>query len=271
MGFLSLQAILPPGTVFPFAGSTAPDGYLVCNGAAVSRDTYAALFAAIGVSYGNGNGSTTFNVPDYRYTFLRGYGAQITATGANGVVPSGNQLTFSSHGINRTGLKVKLSSGTLSGLTTSVAVYAIVIDANTLAFASTYASAVAVSPTRIALSGTTVTPIITQWEDPNITNRGVSNIGGNSGANVGSRQEDEYLSHRHGTSVMNYSGIGFGQCQTGTGRGGGVTVVSDPGGGIPTGAANVTDYIGGGTLTASTQAATETRGRNLTVNYIIKT
>lgn len=57
---------VPVGALVAFAGSTAPSGFLLCNGQAVSRLTYAALFATIGVSYGAGNGSSTFNVPDLR-------------------------------------------------------------------------------------------------------------------------------------------------------------------------------------------------------------
>ena len=64
-----------PGTVQAFAGDAAqiPNGYLLCNGAAVSRTDYAALFAAIGTIYGSGDESTTFNLPDFRGKFLRGY------------------------------------------------------------------------------------------------------------------------------------------------------------------------------------------------------
>lgn len=54
----------PAGIVMPFAGTVEPQGYLFCDGSAVSRDTYAALFAAIGTTYGAGDGSTTFNLPD---------------------------------------------------------------------------------------------------------------------------------------------------------------------------------------------------------------
>lgn len=63
---------VPPGTVSAFAGSTAPTGYLMCNGQAVSRTTYSRLFAAIGTTWGSGDGSTTFNVPDARGEFIRG-------------------------------------------------------------------------------------------------------------------------------------------------------------------------------------------------------
>lgn len=63
------------GAVMYFAQQTAPVGFLECNGAAVSRTTYAALFAAIGTLYGSGNGSTTFNLPDLRGEFIRGWDA----------------------------------------------------------------------------------------------------------------------------------------------------------------------------------------------------
>lgn len=62
-----------PGAVLYFARNTAPTGYLKANGAAVSRTTYAALFSAIGVTYGSGDGSTTFNLPDLRGEFIRGW------------------------------------------------------------------------------------------------------------------------------------------------------------------------------------------------------
>ena len=55
-----------PGTVVMYTGTSAPSGWLYCNGAAVSRTTYAALFSAIGTGYGTGNGSSTFNLPDFR-------------------------------------------------------------------------------------------------------------------------------------------------------------------------------------------------------------
>ena len=54
------------GTIKMFAGSVAPDGWLLCNGQAVSRTTYSKLFNVIGTTYGEGDGSTTFNVPDLR-------------------------------------------------------------------------------------------------------------------------------------------------------------------------------------------------------------
>jgi microcystin-dependent protein len=58
--------LVPPGVVTPYAGAVAPLGWLLCNGQAVSRTTYADLFGSIGTAFGAGNGTTTFNVPDLR-------------------------------------------------------------------------------------------------------------------------------------------------------------------------------------------------------------
>ncbi len=63
------------GIVLPFAGATAPTGWLLCQGQTVSRTTYAALFAAIGTAFGVGDGSTTFGLPDMRGEFPRGLDA----------------------------------------------------------------------------------------------------------------------------------------------------------------------------------------------------
>lgn len=57
-------ALVPAGVISMYAGSVAPSGYLLCDGSAVSRSTYSALFAVIGTTYGAGNGSTTFNLPN---------------------------------------------------------------------------------------------------------------------------------------------------------------------------------------------------------------
>jgi microcystin-dependent protein len=65
-------AALIPGEVKWFAMNSAPSGFLKANGAAVSRTTYANLFAAIGTLYGAGDGTTTFNLPDLRGEFVRG-------------------------------------------------------------------------------------------------------------------------------------------------------------------------------------------------------
>lgn len=99
----ALAAMLTPtGAVMGFAMSTVPTGWLECNGAAVSRTTYATLFAKIGTTFGAGNGSSTFNVPDMRGEFLRGWdhgrgidvGRAFGSGQTDAVDPDQLQLTF---------------------------------------------------------------------------------------------------------------------------------------------------------------------------------
>ena len=63
---------IPTGSLVPFAGAVIPEGYLLCNGAEVSRTTYANLFSVIGTLWGSGDGSTTFNLPDFNDRFIEG-------------------------------------------------------------------------------------------------------------------------------------------------------------------------------------------------------
>ncbi|MGV2141359.1 phage tail protein [Agrobacterium sp. 16-2014-1-2a] len=71
----SIAVSTPTGSVTIWSANSAPTGFLICNGAAISRTTYAALFAIVGTTYGAGNGTTTFNIPDLRGLFVRGFDA----------------------------------------------------------------------------------------------------------------------------------------------------------------------------------------------------
>lgn len=73
LSFVALPQAVPTGSVHMMATTTAPSGYLKCNGAAVSRTTYSDLFDTIGTTHGAGDGSSTFNVPDLRGEFVRGW------------------------------------------------------------------------------------------------------------------------------------------------------------------------------------------------------
>jgi len=64
--------IIPIGTIITSARAAAPDGFLLCDGSALSRTSYAVLFSAIGTAYGAGDGSSSFNIPDLRGEFIRG-------------------------------------------------------------------------------------------------------------------------------------------------------------------------------------------------------
>jgi microcystin-dependent protein len=82
---------LPSGTVLPYAALTAPTGFLLAYGQEVSRSTYAALFAVIGTTYGTGDGSTTFNLPDLRGRIPAGKD-NIGGTAANRLTTISNNL-----------------------------------------------------------------------------------------------------------------------------------------------------------------------------------
>lgn len=136
--------LVPTGVVNFTTAATAPTGWLIANGAAVSRTTYAALFAVISTTYGVGDGSTTFNIPDLRGEFLRGldlsrgvdtsrvlgsaqshafaahnHTAQVNDPGHQHVVPS-----FTSDGVNGAGTGAALTQTTIlsSSATTGVTV-----------------------------------------------------------------------------------------------------------------------------------------------------
>jgi microcystin-dependent protein len=90
--------LMPTGAMLEYGGSAAPTGWLICDGSAISRTTYAALFAVLGTAYGVGDGSTTFNVPDRRGKF--GVGVDGTYTrGSTG----GSTTTSSAGSHNHTG------------------------------------------------------------------------------------------------------------------------------------------------------------------------
>ena len=69
---MELEYLVLVGTIIPFWGSNTPQGWLICNGDTVNRNTYIKLFLITGTSWGAGNGTTTFNLPDLRGQFLRG-------------------------------------------------------------------------------------------------------------------------------------------------------------------------------------------------------
>lgn len=84
----AIAQLVPTGTILAFGGVTAPRGFLICDGSAVSRTTYANLFAVIGTRYGAGNGSTTFNVPKLNDgSFVRGVSTSAVGTKYNASLP----------------------------------------------------------------------------------------------------------------------------------------------------------------------------------------
>ena len=95
------KLLIPVGTIIPFAGSAAPDGWVTCNGQLLNRNTYAKLFSVIGTTYGSTTGDN-FRVPDIRDRFLTGAGSSysIGATGgAAQVILSQQQMPSHTHDI----------------------------------------------------------------------------------------------------------------------------------------------------------------------------
>ena len=104
-------ATVPSGAISMFAAiTTPPSGWLFCDGAAVSRTTYSALFSAISTTYGSGDGSTTFNVPDLRGRFAMG------ADNFNSAAGAANRITSSAAIANTSGEDTHLLSSTETGV-----------------------------------------------------------------------------------------------------------------------------------------------------------
>ena len=126
----SIIGTLPAGMVMYFANATVPQGWLQCNGAVISRATYVDLFSAIGTVYGTGNGSTTFNLPDFRGQFLRAWPsttptvATFTGTINNAATPTpaaGNILTVSTAPTGTLRIGQVITGGTTAAGTTIIA------------------------------------------------------------------------------------------------------------------------------------------------------
>ena len=84
--------LMPAGSVIVWTTGSAPAGWLLCNGAAINRTTYAALFALIGTSYGVGNGSSTFNIPDTTDRMVTGAGANNAIASSSGRLRGTHQI-----------------------------------------------------------------------------------------------------------------------------------------------------------------------------------
>lgn len=245
----------PTGSIMSYAGSSAPVGWLLCNGEAIDRTLYSDLFSVIGEDWGEGDGSTTFNLPDLRGKFLRGMVGMANQTFLPAAVDIVNDIiNIPSHGFNRTSFRVRVSSsGTLpTGLSASTNYFVIVIDANNIKLATSSANARAGTAINITGIGSG-THTITQWEDPDAASRFAMNVGANSGDNLGAHQNWEVQSHTHT--------IDFNESSTSGGDDG-----SDPFN-IDTGP----DNDGARLITSNATGGNETRPQNVLVNYIIKT
>jgi microcystin-dependent protein len=230
-----VDTVTPPGSLMAYAASSAPSGWLLCDGSAVSRTTYAALFAVISTTWGAGDGSTTFNVPDLRGQFLRGFDDRATAT-------SKDTTTFTGTTTN--------GSATISSISATVTAYLYAgqpISGTGIPSGATIAT---VSSTSITISA-------------NATASGTVTI--TVGRTFASAQDDFYENHSHtATQVAHTHTI---SCVDNADGGG--SYYPGTNGIIQT---NTTSSAQPAiTVATSTTGNVETRPKNYAVLYIIKT
>lgn len=144
-----VPSLVPPGTIQFYAANTAPAGWVKANGAALSRTTYAALFAAIGTTYGVGDGSTTFTLPDMRGEFPRGWddGRGIDTGRAIGTAQT-DVIKNHTHGV---GLQSQLSTDGHTNATVGAASLNGTVSASMTSGNNSGGSAVETRPRNIAL------------------------------------------------------------------------------------------------------------------------
>lgn len=150
--------IVPIGVVLPYAGSSAPTGFLLCDGAAVSRATYSALFGIVSTTFGAGDGSTTFNLPDMRSRVPVGAGSAPTKTfdfAYTAVDTSTEIITVPTNDSLHTGTPVVFTTtGTLpTGLSLATTYYVIRMSATTIKVATSLALALAGTAINITAQG----------------------------------------------------------------------------------------------------------------------
>lgn len=149
--------LVPSGAILPYGGSTAPSNFLLCDGSAVSRTTYSTLFGILSTTYGIGDGSTTFNLPNMKGRVPVGYSASAPTKTFTFASRSGNVITVTgadNHANNelQTGQAIfyDTTGSVITGLTDATTYYVIRVTATTFSLASSVANANA--GTVIALS-----------------------------------------------------------------------------------------------------------------------
>ena len=179
---------VPAGVVMDYAGSSAPTGWLECDGSAVSRTTYASLFSAIGTTWGAGDGSTTFNLPPSAGRSRIGRGTATATETVSNQAASGNAIPVASNNTKWiTGMPVTLSS--VSGYTgiSSGSYYIVRASSTTVQFATSLANAQ--NGTVVTVTGTGSATLTTTFT--------ARTIGETGGEEVHAMSSTELLNHGH--------------------------------------------------------------------------
>jgi len=166
--------LVPTGAILPYGAATAPANFLLCDGSAVSRSTYATLLAVIGTTYGVGNGTTTFNLPNLQGRFPLGYSASAPTKTLTFSSRASNVITVTgadNHALNelQTGQAVfyHTTAGVITGLSNDTTYYLIRVTATTVSLATSVANANAGTVIALSSDGTgTQTFVITYTARP---------------------------------------------------------------------------------------------------------
>jgi microcystin-dependent protein len=150
---VTAYAHTPTGMISAFAGANAPTGWLLCDGTAVSRTTYSSLFAVTSTTYGTGDGSTTFNLPDLRQRIPVGSSTPTSVGTVTMTIATPAVFTRTAHGLATGQIVYFTTTGALpTGLTATFRYWVIALTANTFRLATSLSNANA--GTAIATSGT---------------------------------------------------------------------------------------------------------------------
>lgn len=200
-----ITALVPTGAILAYGAATAPSEFLLCDGSAVSRATYSTLFAILSTSYGVGDGSTTFNLPNLKGRFPLGYTASATTKVFTFASRSSDTITVTgadnhAHNEIQTGQAVlyDTTSGVITGLSDNTTYYLIRVTSTSFKLATSVANANA--GTAITLSGDgsgTQTFTITYTARP---------LGQTGGEEMHALTDTELPSHSH--SLVEDNGAG---------------------------------------------------------------
>lgn len=203
------NSYLPPGVVMDYGGSTAPTGWLECDGSAVSRGTYAALFSAISTVWGSGDGVSTFNLPDFRGRdrIGRGTGTVTESITNTAISTGGDSATVASNATKWvTGMQITWGvTGTppttnpANLLDNNDTVFIIRVNATTVQFATSLANAQAGTAIDITAAGSgtfTMTAALTA--------RTIGQVGGEESH---AQSSSELYAHTHTPTYQNVTGL----------------------------------------------------------------
>lgn len=156
-----INAFAPTGSITLYGAVAAPTGWLLCDGSAVSRTTYSDLFAILSTSYGVGDGSTTFNVPDLKARFPLGYSASaptkvltFASRSSNTITVTGSSNTNNNEIQTGQAVLYTAASGAMTGLTHNTTYYLIRVAYNQFSLATSVANANAGTAISLSSDGT---------------------------------------------------------------------------------------------------------------------